>query len=183
LSRIPKQFLITDMDYVTRGLSDLIHSRDKLRGKQGLGNAGVDYGDPEVNESIARVVPKRKAARRLRRNYRPKGAVGNTRILSLHTDKDGLVLVENQSEYAAMVPPENLTVAIAVERKPSHCGFTAPEILAAWEALRDWADTGQQPSAFDLQATCEEFAEVLPGRCRIDPDFEIPDMDERIRPR
>lgn len=100
----------------------------------------------------------------------------------MHTDKDGLVLVENQSAYAQVVPPENLTTAIVRERVATHCVFTPGEIVAAWEGLRDWIETGEQPHARDLQETCR----AIPGlgeACRIDPDFQLPDPDKRMRPR
>ncbi len=183
LSGLPQEFLLVDMGYVTFALADLIHDRRKLRGRLGMGNAMVDYGDPEIDAAIERVEPKRKAERRLRRNYSPKGTVGEVKIVSMHTDKDGLVIVENQREYAEVVPPENLTVAIAVERTPSHCLFTPAEVLAGWEALVAWVDSGLQPSAADIQAACQDLIPLFGGLCRIDPDFEIPDMDGRIRPR
>ena len=92
------------------------------------------------------------------------------------------MIVENQKEYADVVPPRNLTTAIAVEPVPTHCVFTPGEILAGWEALRDWIETGEQPTAQGIQETCRSLP-LVGGVCRFDPDFVIPDMDERIRPR
>ncbi len=183
LGGLPADFLLVDMNYVTFGLSDLIHSRDKLRRRQGIGNESVVYGDPAIDAAIERVAAKPKAERRLGRNFTPDGDVGDARIISLHTSKDGLVIVENQSEYAAVVPAGNLTVGVAVERQPTHCGFTPPEVIGAWAALEEWAAGGPQPSAADLQASCEAWAAFFPGLCRIDPDFVVPDMDGRVRPR
>ena len=57
------------------------------------------------------------------------------------------MIVENQSEYASVVPAGNLTVAIVVEEIPSHCEFTPAEALAGWESLRVWIAGGPQPSA------------------------------------
>ncbi len=183
LARVPKSFLLADMSYATFALSDLIHGRGKLRGKQGVGNEAVDYGEAAVDAGIERVVPKNAAARRLRRHYRPSGEVGPVKVVALHTDRDGLVVVENESAYAALVPPENLTVAIAVESEPSHCGFTAAEVLGAWATLLEWVDGEAQPAAADLQASCQSFTAIVPGPCRIDPAFVVPGLDERIRPR
>lgn len=182
LAQIPKSFLLTDMLFATEGMSDLVHDRKKLRGKLGTGNENVFYDEPFVDSQIERVTPKKGKARKLGRNFTPKGNVGQAKIVSMHTSKDGLVLVENQSIYAAVVPPQNLTTAIVKEKKASHCVFGPGEILAGWEALRDWVDTGQQPTAFDIQETCE----AIPGLneiCRIDPDFPLPDPDIRMRPR
>lgn len=175
--------LQTDMWYVTFGMGDLAHDRGKLRGKQGIGNENVNYGNKKVNRKIERVTPKKKAARKLAKNYTPKGNVGDVKIVSLHTDGDPLVLVENQSEYAAVVPEENLQVAIVVEEEPSHCGFELAEIGAAWEALKSWAEGGTKPTVEAIQVACETAAALIGGECRFDPGYVVQDMDVRVRPR
>jgi len=125
------------------------------------------------------------ARRRLLDNFTPTGDVGEVKIVSLHTDQDGLVVVENTTEYAAVVPATQLTTGIVVEDEPSHCGFSDAELLAAWESLRGWVAGGRQPSAGDLQATCESLAGTgaAAGPCRIDPGFVAPELEARIRPR
>lgn len=182
LAQIPKSFLVTDMLFATEGMADLVYDRKKLRGKLGTGNENVVYGDPFVDDQIARVSPRRSKARKLSRNFTPKGRVGQAKIISMHTDKDGLVLVENQSIYAEVVPPENLTTVIVKERKASHCAFGPGEVLAGWEALRDWIDTDEQPGALDIQETCESLT-GLNEICRIDPGYKLPDPNVRMRPR
>lgn len=183
LTGIPQSFLLTDMWYVTFGMRDLVHDRRKLRSKLGTGNANVVYGDPSIDSSISRETPRKKTARKLRKNFTPKGKIGDTKIVSIHTDKDGLVIVENESEYAAVVPPEQLTIGIVVEETPSHCSFSPAEVVAAWESLRAWVDGTPQPTVADLQNSCGVWALLFGGPCRFDPTFEIPDMDSRIRPR
>jgi hypothetical protein len=180
---IPENFLLTDMGYATFAMSDLVHDPGKLSGKIGTGNVGVDYDDPAINASIARVSPNPGAATRLRKNYTPTGDVGRTKIVSLHTDKDGLVVVENEAEYAMAVRERNLTTAIVVEAVPSHCGFTQAELVAGWESLRGWVNGAPQPTAAGIQATCEAISTAFAGPCRIDPGFVVLDMDWRIRPR
>jgi hypothetical protein len=182
--QIPENFLIRVMLYATLNMSDLVHDPNKLNSKLGTGNANVDYGDDYINENIARVSPHPAAGKRLERYFTPTGDVGETKIISMHTDKDGLVLVENESVYASVVPPENLTVAIVVEDVPTHCGFSAAEAVAGWETLRTWINGSPQPSARTIQLTCEALeSPSFPGPCRIDPTFVVPDMDGRIRPR
>jgi pimeloyl-ACP methyl ester carboxylesterase len=185
VTQIPANFLITDMLYATQNMSDLVHDTQKLNSKLGTGNTGVkDYGDDDINENIARVSPHPGAEKRLERYFTPSGDVGDTKIISIHTDKDGLVIVENQSEYASVVPAQNLTVAIVIEKIPSHCEFTPAEALAGWKSLRAWIAGGQQPTALHIQETCEALESLgLPGPCRIDSDFVVPSMDVRIRPR
>lgn len=183
LLHFPENFLLTDMGYATFAMSDLVHDPRKLSGKIGTGNAGVDYGDPAINASIGRVSPDPGAAKRLGKNYTPSGKVGKTKIVSMHTDKDGLVLVENEGEFAKVVPSGNLTTAIVVEESPTHCGFTVAETVAGWESLRAWVGGGPQPTAGSIQRACLAMPAKFSGPCRIDPGFVIPGMDVRIRPR
>jgi hypothetical protein len=186
LTQLPESFLLTDMGFSLYGLSNLIFDPAKLDGGQGVGNANVNYdGGNFVDQNITRVATNPGAANRLNNNYVASGNVGNTKIVSLHTDKDGLVLVENENFYASVVPAGNLTTAIAVETTPTHCGFTAAETLAGWEALRGWVAGGPQPTAQDVQNTCLFVAATTPGTgpCRIDPSFVIPPLSDRIRPR
>jgi hypothetical protein len=180
---VPENFLLTDMGYATFAMSDLVHDPGKLSGRIGTGNARVDYGDPAIHASIRRVSPEPGAANRLGKNYTPTGKVGKTKIVSLHTDKDGLVLVENEGEYAKAVPAGNLTTAIVVERSPTHCGFTEAETVAGWESLRAWVGGAPRPTADTVQKMCLDMPATFSGPCRIDPAFVIPDMDGRIRPR
>ena len=182
LAQIPKSFLVTDMQFATRAMSNLVHGRSKLRGRLGTGNANVFYGDSFVDANIKRVSPKKAAHRRLQNNFTPKGKVGQAKIVSMHTSKDGLVVVENQSAYAEVVPPENLTTVIVKESQPTHCVFSPGEILAGWAALDDWISTGEQPTARDIQSTCKALP-LLGEICRIDPDFVVKSIDTRIRPR
>ena len=189
VTKIPENFIITDMAFATNGIANLIFDPDKLDGGQGLGNIGVVYDDPDVDARIERVAADRKAAKKLKRNFTPRGEFENdsVKIVSLHTDKDGLVIVENQSEYQGVVDEDNLTVGIVVEESPTHCGFNDAEVVAGWESLRGWLAGAPQPTATSLQGTCQ-FIEAtqgafFPGPCRIDPTFVIPDMDGRIAPR
>jgi dienelactone hydrolase len=189
VTKIPENFIITDMVFATNGIADLTFDPDKLDGGQGLGNIGVVYDDPDVDAMIRRVKANRTAAKKLKRNFTPRGELENAgvKIVSLHTDKDGLVIVENQSEYQGVVDAGNLSVGVAVEGAPTHCGFSPAELVAGWESLRGWLAGAPQPTAGSLQGTCKLVEATqggfFPGPCRIDPTFVIPDMDARIAPR
>lgn len=185
LTGLPESFLPTDMGYATVALSDLIHDPLKLDGASAIGNAEVDYGDAGANAGIERVDVEPLARGLLRDNFTPSGKVGSTKIVSLHTDKDGLVLLENEAAYAERVPSENLTVGVVVEDQPSHCGFSEAEILAGWESLRAWVADLPQPSTATLQAACQglEAGGLASGPCRFDAGVVLPDVDGRLRPR
>ena len=182
LAKIPRSFLVQDMLFATEAMADLVYDPQKLRGKPGTGNENVVYGDDYVDQNIRRYRPKPVKEKKLDRNFTPQGKVKGAKVISMHTNKDGLVLLENLSVYAQVVPPQNLTPVVVKESVATHCVFTPGEILAGWEALRDWVDTGEQPTALDIQETCKAIP-ALGEVCRIAPNFKLPDPDKRMRPR
>ena len=176
---LPESFIVTDMGFAVFALSDLIFDTAKLNGKQGMGNIGVTYDNASIDASIQRVAAHPGGKNRHNKHFTPQGNVGGAKIVSLHTDGDGLVIIEHEKEYQDVVPASNLTVAVVDEAGNSHCGFTGAELVGSWEALRLWVASGIQPSAADVQGACL----LAGGPCRIDPGFVIPDMDGRIPPR
>ena len=181
---LPVSFVAGDMVFGTHGVSNLIFEAGKLDGEQGLTNVGVVYSDPVIDASIERVVPDRRARKRLQRNFTPKGDVGATKIVSIHTDGDGLVIVEQEQPYRDSVPAANLTLAIVNEAGNTHCGFSDAEATAGWESLRAWVDGAPQPSATDIQNTCLFLqGQGVGGPCRFDPSFVLQDLDTRVPPR
>jgi hypothetical protein len=185
VTQIPPEFIGTDMGYATFALADLTWDPQKLSGKIGVGNLNVDYGNAIINASIARVAPNPGAKAKLDANYTPTGDTRGAKIVSIHTDKDGLVLVENEKAYADLAAPEMFTTAVVREATPTHCGFTPAETVASWESLRGWLAGGPQPTPASMQATCNFVMTSggVAGPCRIDPSFVIPDIDGRFRPR
>ena len=184
VATVPPAFVAENMVYATHGVSNLIFEEGKLDGGQGLTNIGVDYDDPVVNAFIERVEADKRARTRLQRYFTPKGHVGDTKIVSLHTDGDGRVPVEAQQPYRDIVPASNLTIAVVDEADGTHCGFTEAEAMAGWESLRAWVDGAPQPSAADIQNTCLVLESLgTEGPCRIDPSYVIGNLDTRIRPR
>ncbi|HEY8156930.1 MAG TPA: hypothetical protein VII72_22585 [Myxococcota bacterium] len=181
VTTLPENFIVTDMVFVTNGLSNLIFAPDKLDGGQGVGNIGVTYNDAGINASIQRVAANNKAAKELDKNYTPKGEVNATKTVSIHTDGDGLVIVENEKEYADVVPASQLSTAIVDEAGNTHCGFTSPELVSGWEELRDWIAGGPQPTASDIQSRCLTLGPA--AQCRYNAAYVVNDMDTRIPPR
>jgi hypothetical protein len=181
VTAIPENFVLTDMVFGTNGVSNLIFAADKLAGGQGVGNVGVTYNDPGIDASIQRVAYDTQANNRLQKYFNPKGEVGATKIVTLHTDGDGLVIVENEEDYADKVPAANLTQAVVDEAGNTHCGFNAPELVAGWESLRGWIAGGPQPTAASIQGLCQFIGPA--DQCRIDPNFVIGEFDARIPPR
>jgi poly(3-hydroxybutyrate) depolymerase len=184
VTTLPVSVVAGDMVFATHGVSNMIFEPGKLDGGQGLTNIGVTYSDPAIDAAIERVAAEKKARKRLQRNFTPKGDVGDTKIVSIHTDGDGLVIVEQEQPYRDIVPASNLTIAIVDEAGNTHCGFTEAEIVSGWEALRAWTDGAPQPSPTDIQNTCLVLEGLgAGGPCRFDPSFVIADLDTRVPPR
>jgi hypothetical protein len=187
LTGLPENFVSTVMGFSTFGLADLIYHPAKLNGAvQAMDNAHVDYGDDTVNAAIERVTGVPAQRELLANNYIPNGNVGGVKIVSLHTDKDGLVILENETDYASKVPANRFSLGIVKEDTATHCGFTPAELVAGWESLRGWALAGQpQPTAASMQGLCTvvEQGGAAAGPCRIDPTIQLPPVDTRIRDR
>jgi hypothetical protein len=181
---LPVSFVAGDMVFGTHGVSNLIYEEGKMDGAQAMSNIGVTYSDAAVDAAIERVTPNKQARKRLGRNFTPKGDVGDVKIVSLHTDGDGLVIVEQEQPYRDSVPAANLTLAIVDEAGNTHCGFTEAEILSGWESLRAWVGGAPQPSATDIQNTCLVLEGLgAGGPCRIDPSYVLGNLDSRFPPR
>jgi len=180
-----ERFLQTVMWYSTVVMADLVHDKGKLKGKVGTDNTTVVYPDAEVDATIERVRGRQGVMRRLAKHYTPTGNIGDTKLLALHTDKDDLVFVENIGDYRDKLSADQLVAAVAIERVPSHCGFTLAEALASWESLLGWVNGAARPDAADIQELCLSIAGLglAPGLCRIDPEFEIGVLSDRILPR
>lgn len=182
---VTDEFFEVNMGYATFALSDLVRDDAKLGDRSGLSNLAVTYPDAGINGTIDRVDADPFAALDLNLNFTPTGRVSDTKIVSTHTDGDGLVLVEHQSAYAKVTPANRLTQAIVVEDEPSHCGYTIPEVVAGWDELLDWIATDIQPDPQDIQDRCLETATnpLFAGECRYEPNYQVADINTRVLPR
>ena len=167
-------FLLLNLGYAVFEIPNLVNQTDKLNGLLPFDNAAVDYGDADINLRVKRTAALPSSRQLLLENYSPSGEIGNTKIVSIHTSGDGLVGVSNQRLLRDLIPASQLSIAIAVEEEPSHCGFSDDEGLAAWNNLRSWVDGGAQPDAQVIQNTCQTN-NTNPDQCRFDFSFELPD--------
>ena len=175
LTNTHKDFLLLNLGYAVFEIPSLINDSTKLNGSNPFGNVSVDYGDEQINKIVQRVVALPSANQQFLNNYTPSGDIGNTRIVSIHTSKDGLVRPANQQALIKLLPADQLTTAIVVEEEPSHCSFTDGEGFAAWLELVSWVDGENQPTVTSLQSTCNEIDEDS-GQCRFDPQFQLADQ-------
>jgi len=181
-----EHFFITNVGYASFVLADIVRAPDKLGARNPFTTAGVDYGsDPAIDAGIPRIGADPVAAAAFRAASDFRGAVGDTRVMSLHTSRDQLVVPGNQDFVRTLIAPDRRVSAIVAEDAPSHCGFSEGEGIAGWEALREWMAGAPQPAVADLQHRCEGYVaqSLAEGPCRFDPDAEVVPFDRMVRPR
>jgi len=181
-----EDFFVTNVGYSTYVMSELVRAPDKLDGRNPFTTAGVDYlSDPTIASGILRITADTDAAAELHRVSDFTGAVGDAKIISMHTSRDQLVVPGNQDFVRAALPGDQRTIAIVDEDDPTHCGFTEAEGLAGWEALRAWKDGAPQPDVAALQTECEtlQLSGAVDGPCRFDPNAQVAPFDSIVRTR
>jgi len=180
-----EDFLVMQVAYAIYVLSALVRAPDALAGRNPFTTFGVDYGDePAVQAGIARIVADADAAARLRESSDFHGAVGATKIVSLHTSRDELVVAANQ-EFVRRAPEAQVASVIVDEDEPTHCGFSEAEGVAGWESLRGWLLGQAKPDADSLQQSCGQLVASgqVDGPCRFDPAPRLMPFDSIVRPR
>jgi hypothetical protein len=173
------------MGYGTYALSDLVRAPDKLNGLNPFSTLGVDYNDDVLNADIARISPEPFGQLYFKWSSDFRGRVAPyTKVISIQTSRDQLVIPANQDVLRHALPASQLTSALVNESSPTHCGFTLAEGVAGWEALRAWVAGAPQPKVSDLQNTCAAaVAQGADGPCRYDASVTVPSFDSQVRPR
>jgi len=180
-----EKFFVTNFGYATYALSDLVRAPDKLDDLSPFSNIGVDYNDDAINAGIARISGDPFASLYFRWASDFRGRVDPaTKVISIQTNHDQLVIPANQYVLRQTLPGTQLTSALVNESTPSHCGFTLAEGVAGWEALRAWMSGSAQPTAQTLQSTCGAATNAgAAGPCRYDASISVPTFDSQVRPR
>jgi hypothetical protein len=185
VTKLPVGFVGTVMGFATFGLADLVYDPGKLSGQLGTGNVGVDYGEPFVNNAIARVAPTPVRARSCwptTRRLATPGAPGSCRCTPTRTAWSSW---RTSASTPSARPPTGSRRPSYAKTRQRIAGSTAP---SCWprgsRCARGWRGA-PQPTPATIQGTCSAIAAggLAPGPCRIDPTFVIPDMDGRVRPR
>jgi pimeloyl-ACP methyl ester carboxylesterase len=127
----------TGVDYVTQ----LNESADAQEVRALYQQAGLDLNaDLQTLNAAARISANPSSLTYLEQAidlYRP----AHVPVLTMHTEGDGLVAVQNESAYRAINGPASPYLRQTYIRRAGHCAFTAPEILAAMQALLRRVDT------------------------------------------
>jgi fermentation-respiration switch protein FrsA (DUF1100 family) len=178
-------YLRINLAYSIYVLADLIQAPEKLAQRNPFDNRAVDYGNAEINARVLRVERDPLAAVKLRVQSDFTGALGDAKVLAVHSQRDELVIPEHLSTLSAKLPSAQLATAIVAENTPAHCAFSGAEFRAGFEGLRDWIDSGNKPTPESLRATCEASRAQLGAgqRCGFDPGLSSASFDSKVRPR
>ena len=186
VTKIPESFLLTDMSFGTFGLAELVQVR--THGLNPLTNLGVQYqgstDDEALNAGLFRAGPNDAAEDFLDSAYDPTGRI-DIPTLTLHTIGDGLVIVENENAYRRTVDEadhehllqQNYTNA------SGHCQFSNSEVLASFQALVGWVESGHKPTREDISNLCKTNTALFGDTCNLNLDFHPKAFRTRVAPR
>ncbi len=105
--------------------------------------------DMALNEGVARYEADPRAQEYLRRYYDPTGSLGHTRVLHLHETRDPIVNLQlHVSAYHQVLEAagESGQYVLRTKDQSNHCGFSNDEILASFDDLVEWVETGVAPT-------------------------------------
>jgi hypothetical protein len=131
------------------GVNDLLAA---ARGNP-FDNASVYYtgtsDDAALNRDVARFSGDREARAYLRTWYEPRGRIGATPVILVHTMRDGVVPEDPTNDnYAALVRDngaEDFLLRRVIDRA-GHCNFEPAEIFGSFADLVGWAESGIRPA-------------------------------------
>ena len=182
---VDPEFFLENMFYATYGLGDLYRDPLKIGERAAISTRNVVYPDDRVQRDIRRIDADAFASLDLKRHFQPQGRIGNAKLLTTHTSRDGLVVPAHGRALEGRVADNQWSRAYVVESSPSHCGYTSNELVGGFEALTTWVDGGAQPGTAAIQAACERERTANPslGACRYDASYQPPPLSQAVKPR
>jgi pimeloyl-ACP methyl ester carboxylesterase len=126
--------------------TEIIGDVQRRAGGNPFDNRAVLYDDPAVQKGVKRYAADEKARAWLAARQQLTGKVTRP-VLALQKTNDGLVTSAMTNAYpglAAQNGSANLFVQQYVEGT-GHCTFAPEQIGAAFDALREWQNSGKQP--------------------------------------
>ncbi len=183
---IPENLLFRHMQSSTLLFAGIV--RDMTKGRNPFSNTGVVYkgsnDDAALNRDVARFAADPSAVADLRHDGEVTGNIP-VPVISIHSINDPQVAVEHQSVYrdAAAKGGSGERLVQAYTDEPEHTGQSAPEIAASINALMQWIEKGQKPSAVSIAADCKTLSATLTGPCRYQPDFQPKPIETRFYQR
>ncbi len=142
--------VLSPLGFHTIGVNDVL---ERTHGRNPIDNTNTVYtgtsNDAALNAGVDRFLAAPDAKNYLNHWYEPTGQL-KVPVLTLHTSRDPLAPFSNEEAYAGVVSAagtSDLLLQRTVDRF-GHCTFAIAEIVAALEALVDWAETGIKPAGW-----------------------------------
>lgn len=180
-----EDFLLYNLAYATFALGDLVRDPGKLGARNPFSSSGVDYDSDLINVRVPRLQADALARFDFERASSLTGRLpASARIVAVHTSGDELVRLAHLQRVRELHGTRALSVPVE-EAAGSHCAFTAAEITAGWERLREWmAQPQSAPDAAALSAACSNaVAQGWSGPCRFAPDLDVGAIATTMRDR
>jgi len=183
--RIPEQSIQGHLNWGTFTLRDVAQ---RSGGRGPFHNATVRYqgsaDDAALNRQIARFAPDAQAAQRFAADVDHAGRFALP-VLTTHGIGDSTVFVEGSDTLRRRMEAAGngrwLVQTYVQSAEHSYLGDAAYPPL--FEALLNWVDQGERPSAQGIARRCLQLRAATPAECRFVPDYQPGPLDSRIAPR
>jgi pimeloyl-ACP methyl ester carboxylesterase len=183
LLRIPESSILGHLNWATFSMADIVYKR--TGGATPFGNDTVRYqgsaDDTTLNAKVQRIkadpVAKAKFAA-------DSDHAGNFRVpvITAHGIDDATVFVEGNETFRQKMQAAGTSrhLVQTFVRSSEHSYWGDAQYPPLFEALLQWVDRGEKPSAHSISARCA----VLNGSaCSFDPTYRVQPLSSRIYPR
>ena len=183
--KIPESSVISHVNWGTFTLRDVV---SKVGGTSPFGNVGVRYvgstDDAALNAAVPRFTADAKAVARFAADVDHRGRFVMP-VLSTHGIGDSTVFVEGsdtlRQRMVAAGNGQRLVQTFVQSNEHSYLGdATYPPLF---EALLNWVEKGDKPSAASVAQRCQAMRAAQPADCRFVPDYLPKPLASRIPPR
>ena len=183
--KVPEGSVISHVNWGTFTLRDVV---SKNGGASPFGNVGVRYAgsadDAALNAAVPRFTADARAVARFVADADHGGRFAMP-VLSTHGIGDSTVFVEGsdtlRQRMVAAGNGERLVQTFVDSSEHSYLGdATYPPLF---EALLNWVEKGQKPSASSVAQRCRVLRAAQPADCRFVPDYQPRPLASRIPPR
>jgi hypothetical protein len=164
----PGFLLVREMQNATMEVRDIVQGT--TGGRNPFSNVGISYkgsaDDAALNRDVARFAADPAAVAALRADGDPTGVLP-VPVVSIHSISDTASQIEEQSAYRDIVTAagsgDRLVQAFTDEH--AHLSQSAPELVAALDALMQWIEKGVKPTPQTIAVGCEQLRGSLDGPC------------------
>ena len=183
--KVPESSVISHVNWGTFTLRDVV---SKNGGMGPFGNTSVRYSgssdDAALNAAVPRFTADPKAAARFAADTDHSGRFA-VPVLSTHGIGDSTVFVEGHDTLRQrMVAAGNgarLVQTFVQSNEHSYLGDAIYPPL--FEALLNWVDKGEKPSAVSVAQRCPQMRPAQAAECRFVPDYKPQPLASRIAAR